>query len=56
MDMGAFKKDNEILAKKVQEIINDNKILVKKLQELENQDNEYVKVFGNIYISCSNFK
>lgn len=50
MDMGAFKKDNEILAKKVQEIINDNKILVSRIKELESQKTDYVHVFGNIYI------
>lgn len=50
MDMGAFKKDNEILAKKVQEIINDNKILVAKIKELENQKTDYIQVFGNIYV------
>lgn len=50
MDMGAFKKDNEILAKKVQEIINDNKILVSKIQELEAKEDKYIKVFGNIYV------
>lgn len=51
MDMGAFKKDNEILAKKVQEIINDNKILVAKIKELESQKtDDYIHVFGNIYV------
>lgn len=50
MNMGAFKKDNEILAKKVQEIINDNKVLVAKIQELESQKDDYIKVFGNIYV------
>lgn len=50
MDMGAFKKDNEILAKKVQEIINDNKILVARIKELESQKSDYIQVFGNIYV------
>src|SRR5574344_1333821 len=47
-----LKKDNKILASKLEEVISDNKILIKKIQQLEEEEKEtsYYKVFGNIYI------
>ena len=47
---GGFKKDNEILAAKLNEVLNDNKILIKRIQELESECDSYLNVFGNIYV------
>ena len=48
--LGEYKKDNELLVKKIEEIISDNKILIKRIEELEKERNSFVKLFGNIYI------
>lgn len=47
---GAFKKDNELLASKLNELLSDNKILIKRIQELEKENNSFVNVFANIYV------
>lgn len=47
---GAYKRDNEILSKKLQSIISDNKKLIEKIRALEFEANKYHKVFGNIYV------
>ncbi len=50
---GAFKKDNELLAAKLNELLNDNKILIKRIQELEDENDSYMNVFANIYVKKS---
>ena len=51
IDAGSFKKDNEVLAQKLQELVKDNRLMAQKLQEFENQKSEnFIKVFGNIYV------
>lgn len=47
--LGEYKKDNQILVKKINELIADNKILLKRIETLEKENNSYVKIFGNIY-------
>ncbi len=47
---GIFKRDNEILSKKLQETINDNKKLIEKLRQLEYEIHKFHPVFGNIYV------
>lgn len=48
--LGEYKKDNELLVKKIEETISDNKILIKRIEELEKEKNSFTKLFGNIYI------
>ncbi|MBS4759632.1 MAG: hypothetical protein KHX03_02920 [Clostridium sp.] len=50
VQLGEYKKDNQILIEKIDELISDNKILIKRIEELEKENNSYSKVFGNIYI------
>lgn len=50
VNAGEFKKDNEILSLKLQELLEDNKILVKRIQELEKENQSYMNVFANIYV------
>lgn len=50
VQLGEFKKDNQILVGKVEELVADNKILVKRIKELEKERNSFVKLFGNIYV------
>lgn len=50
VQLGEYKKDNELLIKKVEEIINDNKILIKRIEELEKENRSFVKLFGSIYV------
>ncbi len=50
---GSFKKDNEVLAAKLNEILNDNKVLIKRIQELEAENDSFVNVFANIYVKKS---
>lgn len=47
---GIFKRDNEILSKKLQETINDNKKLIEKIHELENENRKYHPIFGGFYV------
>ena len=47
---GVFKRDNEILSKKLQDTINDNKKLIEKLRQLEYEMRKFHPVFGNFYI------
>lgn len=47
---GVFKRDNEILSKKLQDTINDNKRLIEKLRQLEYEIHKFHPVFGNIYV------
>ena len=47
---GIFKRDNEILSKKLQETIRDNKKLIEKIHELENENRKYRPVFGSFYV------
>ena len=47
---GSYKKDNEMLAAKLNELLEDNKILIKRIQELEEENDSFVNVFANIYI------
>lgn len=49
-EAGSYKKDNEVIASKLKEVLFDNKILIKRIQELEAENSSYVKVFGNIYV------
>lgn len=50
VQLGEFKKDNQILVGKIEELVADNKILVKRIKELEKERNSFVKLFGNIYV------
>lgn len=47
---GVFKRDNEILSKKLQDTINDNKRLIEKIRQLEYEIHKFHPVFGNIYV------
>lgn len=47
---GVFKRDNEILSKKLQDTINDNKKLIERLRQLEYEIHKFHPVFGNIYV------
>ena len=47
---GIFKRDNEILSKRLQETIKDNKKLIEKIRELENENRKYRPVFGSFYV------
>ena len=47
---GIFKRDNEILSRKLQETISDNKKLIEKIHELENENRKYRPVFGSFYV------
>lgn len=47
---GVFKRDNEILSKKLQDTINDNKKLIEKIRQLEYEMHKFHPVFGNIYV------
>lgn len=50
VQLGEFKKDNQILLEKIDELVSDNKILIKRIEELEKDRSSYVKLFGNIYV------
>src|SRR5574344_259186 len=50
VQLGEFKKDNQLMLEKIDELISDNKILVKRIEELEQDNNSFVKLFGNIYV------
>lgn len=52
-DAGALKHDNEVLAKKLAELIEDNKLLISRINELEDENESFVNVFGNIYVKKS---
>lgn len=49
VQLGEYKKDNEILLQKIEELITDNKLLIEKIRELEKENQSYVKLFGNVY-------
>lgn len=49
VQLGEYKKDNQILLQKIDEMISDNKILIKRIQELETENKSFVKLFGSIY-------
>ena len=50
VQLGEYKKDNQILVGKLEELLSDNKILIKRIEELEKERNSFVKLFGNIYV------
>lgn len=50
VQLGEYKKDNELLVKKIEEIVSDNKILIQRIEELEKEKRSFVKLFGNIYV------
>jgi len=50
VQLGEYKKDNELLVKKIEEIVADNKILIQRIQELEKENRSFVKLFGSIYV------
>ncbi len=50
VQLGEYKKDNELLVQKIDELISDNKILIKRIDELEKENNSFVKLFGTIYV------
>ena len=50
IQLGEYKKDNQLLVEKIEEVMSDNKILVQRIQELEKENRSFAKVFGNIYI------
>lgn len=50
VQLGEFKKDNQLLLQKIDELVSDNKILIKRIEELEKDRSSFVKLFGNIYV------
>lgn len=50
LNMGSFKRDNEILSSKLKEVLDDNKILIRRIQELEQEKDLYLHVVANIYV------
>ncbi len=52
VQLGEYKKDNQLLLNKVEEVVSDNKLLIKKIEELEKDKGSFVKLFGNIYIKA----
>lgn len=50
VQLGEYKKDNELLIQKIEEIVADNKILIKRIEELEKENRSFVKLFGSIYV------
>ncbi len=52
VQLGEYKKDNQLLLEKVEEVVSDNKLLIKKIEELEKDKGSFVKLFGNIYIKA----
>ncbi len=50
VQLGEYKKDNQILAQKIDELMTDNKILVQRIDELEKENQSFNKIFGNIYL------
>lgn len=53
LEAGSFKKDNEILSAKLNEVLQDNKVLIKRIQELEKENSSYINVLANIYVKKS---
>lgn len=52
VQLGEYKKDNQLLLEKVEEVVSDNKLLIKKIEELEKDKGSFIKLFGNIYIKA----
>lgn len=48
--LGECKKDNQVLAQKLEEVLIDNKLLVARIEELEKENQSFAKIFGNIYV------
>ncbi|MBR1908700.1 hypothetical protein IJ818_07170 [bacterium] len=47
IEAGSYKKDNEILSQKVDELLNDNRKLAKRIEQLENDRRSFwKKLFG----------
>ena len=50
VQLGEFKKDNQMLIEKIDELISDNKVLIRRIEELEKDNKSFIKLFGNIYV------
>ena len=50
VQLGEYKKDNQILLEKIDELIADNRALIQKVKELEKNSGTFVKLFGNVYV------
>lgn len=50
MDAGSKKRDNEILAKQVEKLIEENTRLISKVNTLQKDLEGYKPIFGNFYI------
>lgn len=50
VSLGEYKKDNQLLVQKVEELLRDNKVLVRRMEQLDSENRSFVKLFGNIYI------
>lgn len=50
VQLGEYKKDNQLLLQKIDELIADNRKLIEKIEELKKENNSYIKVFGNMYV------
>lgn len=50
VQLGEYKKDNQLMLEKIDELISDNKVLIKRIEELEKDSSSFVKLFGNIYV------
>ena len=47
IEAGSYKKDNEILSQKIDELLNDNKKLARRIEQLENdKKNFWKRIFG----------
>jgi hypothetical protein len=53
LNMGSFKRDNEILSSKLKEVLDDNKILIRRIQELE-QEKDFVSACSCKYLCKKN--
>lgn len=50
VQLGEYKKDNQILLEKIDELLADNRALIQKIKELEKNSGTFVKLFGNVYV------
>ena len=47
IEAGSYKKDNEILSQKIDELLSDNKKLARRIEQLENDKKSFWKrIFG----------
>jgi hypothetical protein len=49
-DLGGMKRDNEILAKQVEKLIEENKNQAQKINELKTENDKFKPLFGSVYM------